>query len=104
MARTFLLMLLFLVPAPGVLAQTPESLPESSAYKGEIRRGPDGKLIVLKDSAAASVVEKPATMIVGSQEKITTITEAAKLAKDGMSSRSVPATTGGNRRCGVRTI
>ncbi|MBP8215193.1 MAG: hypothetical protein KAX66_06975 [Propionivibrio sp.] len=83
MARTFLLMLLFLVPAPGVLAQTPESLPESSAYKGEIRRGPDGKLIVLKDSAAASVVEKPATMIVGSQEKITTITEAAKLAKDG---------------------
>ena len=48
MARTFLLMLLFLVPAPGVLAQTPESLPESSAYKGEIRRGPDGKLIVLR--------------------------------------------------------
>ena len=83
MARTFLLMLFFLVQAPGTLAQVPESLPESFAYKGEIRRGPDGKLIVLKGSAAASVVERPATMIVGSQEKITTVTEAAKLAKDG---------------------
>ncbi len=83
MTRTFLLMLFFLVQAPGTLAQVPESLPESSAYKGEIRRGPDGKLIVLKGSAAASVVERPATMIVGSQEKITTVTEAAKLAKDG---------------------
>lgn len=83
MLRTLLLMLLLLVQSPGVLAQAQDSLPESSAYKGEIRRGPDGKLIVLKGAVADSVVEKQATMIVGSQEKITTITEAAKLAKDG---------------------
>lgn len=81
MVRSILLMLLFLVQSPGALAQA--SLPESSSYKGEVRRGPDGRLIVLESSSADRGAEKPATMIVGSQEKITTITEAAKLAKDG---------------------
>lgn len=83
MARIFLLIVLFLLHSPQVLAQAPESLPESSAYKGEIRRGPDGKLIALEGPSARTIAEAPATMIVGSHEKITTITEAAKLAKDG---------------------
>ncbi len=87
MIRTFLRGLLLLAASFCVEAQVPENLPISPAYKGEIRRGADGKLMVLEtgksvrgDSGEAS---SPATMFVGSQEKITTITEAAKLAHDG---------------------
>jgi hypothetical protein len=69
------------------LAQIPESIPPSPAYKGEIRRGADGKLMVVTPTettkSPADGPTKAATMIVGSQEKITTITEAAKLAQDG---------------------
>ena len=83
MVKAVFLVLLVLAPSLRVLAQVQERLPESSAYKGEIRRSADGKLIALEPSAAVGVAEKQATMIVGSQEKITTITEAAKLAKDG---------------------
>jgi len=79
---------LFLLAAPlGVLAQIPDKLPLSPTYKGEVRRGADGRLIVLDKeemlTARADGASKPATMIVGNQEKITTITEAAKQAQDG---------------------
>ena len=83
MVRAFLLLLIVVVPSLRVLAQAQENPPESSAYKGEIRRSADGKLIVLDSSPANGVAAKPATMVVGSQEKITTVTEAAKFAKDG---------------------
>lgn len=84
-----LLVLLCLAPSLSALAQVSESLPVSPPYKGEIRRDADGKLIAIDpgagsaDSPTAEAVEKPASMIVGHQEKITSITEAARLAKDG---------------------
>ncbi|MGB9356045.1 MAG: hypothetical protein WCB21_10940 [Azonexus sp.] len=70
------------------IAQTPEKLPLTSDYLGEIRRGADGKLMALPESALAD--EKPAggevrkaTMVVGPSEMVSTVTEAARLARDG---------------------
>lgn len=86
MTRYCLLCLLLCAVLPPSQAQTTDALPNSPIYKGEIRRGADGKLIVLDSEAAgrqATTPSKPATLIVGSQEKITSITEAAKLARDG---------------------
>lgn len=83
MFRVSLVVLLALVSSLGAMAQVAEKLPESSEYKGEIRRSADGKLIVLESPAMKSVAVLPATMIVGAQEKIKTIGEAANLAKDG---------------------
>ena len=63
-----------------VAAQGFEKLPVMPAYKGEIRRGPDGRLLVVpeSESRASPLAEK-----VGPQERITTITDAARLARDG---------------------
>ncbi len=87
MIRSVIACLILLTTPLCGLAQIPESIPPSSAYKGDIRRGADGKLMVVKPTEAAKPLAdgpvKPATMIVGSEEKITTITEAAKLAQDG---------------------
>ena len=88
MIRTIFVYLLLMVIAPGGWAATPESLPESSVYKGEIQRGADGKLKVQAAeasalSSAAEAAPGAATMVVGPREKITTITEAAKRARDG---------------------
>lgn len=69
------------------VAQPPVDLPAASDYRGEIRRGADGKLFVvpLAEGAAANAGEAPpkATLIVGPGEKITTITEAAAVARNG---------------------
>ncbi|MBL0209147.1 MAG: hypothetical protein IPP84_14780 [Propionivibrio sp.] len=87
MKRTFLLVLCLLTLSTFTVAQTVEQLPVSPAYKGEIRRGVDGKLIILEGTseakASADESRRPATMRVGSQERITSISEAAKLARDG---------------------
>lgn len=68
-------------------AQGNSDLPYSPDYRGEIRRGPDGKLFVVPRSAGAEerAGDGPmrATMVVGPGEKVATITEAAALAKDG---------------------
>lgn len=70
-----------------IAVQTSEQLPVSPAYKGEIRRGTDGSLVVQENATPAETLAnaraKAATMRVGSQEKISTITEAARLARDG---------------------
>jgi hypothetical protein len=88
MIRTFLVCALLLgAVSPSVLCQELNKLPPSSAYKGEIRRGTDGGLVVLEQANAASPGSdgsaKRATMRVGSRERINSITEAAKLARDG---------------------
>lgn len=87
MTRSFLLGMLLLASTQGVMAQITEKLPISPTYKGEIRRGADGRLMVLDNDEMAKArtdgASKPATMIVGGQEKINTITEAAKQAQDG---------------------
>ena len=87
MIRKFLLTLLLLATPLCSLAQLPEIVPAAPAYKGEIRRGADGKLMVVETEkplkAPADVVAPPATMFVGSEEKITTISEAARRARDG---------------------
>ncbi len=65
------------------LAQSTVALPESPDYKGEIRRGPDGKLIVVEKPLLSPAISHAATLVVGPDEAIRTITEAAKLARDG---------------------
>lgn len=71
-------------------AQAQDILPLSPAYKGEIRRDESGRLVVRTSQESASpgemgdpADERPATMIVGPGEKISTLTEAAKRARDG---------------------
>lgn len=67
-------------------AQLADKLPPAPDYLGEIRRTPDGRLQALPETTAGAVTAKamlPATMVVGPGEKITSLTEAAKLARDG---------------------
>lgn len=67
------------------LAQAVDRLPQRPDYRGEIRRGADGQLVALPEGKAVekdSVPEK-ATMVVGPGERISTLGEAARLAKDG---------------------
>jgi hypothetical protein len=94
-------------------AQTVGGLPPTSGYRGEIRRGPDGKLMALPEPpvietaplelsaplaqpapaanhpaipvAAPSAMPptRAATLVVGPGERIPTITEAARQARDG---------------------
>jgi len=67
-------------------AQPATPLPEPPEYRGEIRRAPDGRLIAVekeRPTAQSNVAARPATLIVGPQEKVTTISEAAKRARDG---------------------
>ena len=71
----------------GVLAQTGDSLPVQPNYIGEIRRGPDGRLQAVPAARPAGA-DRPAapvkaTMIVGPGEPISTLGEAARLARDG---------------------
>ena len=87
MILTFLLGLFLLASSFCAEAQAPDNLPVSPAYKGEIRRGADGRLMVLDTvepvKGSSDGAPRPATMFVGGQEKITTITEAANRARDG---------------------
>ena len=87
MIRTYFVGLLLMIISHSGLGARGDKLPESSAYKGEIQRGADGKLTVqaVESSALPSpeVSSSAATMVVGPQEKIRTITEAAKRARDG---------------------
>ena len=87
MNRFFVLGLLLCAAFPPTQAQPNDTLPTAPAYKGEIRRGANGTLIVLDtqgpDARQSTGLVKPATMLVGSQEKITTLTEASKRAHDG---------------------
>ena len=66
-----------------VLAQLPDKLPQAPDYLGEIRRAPSGELKAMPEAAQFAEAAAKATMIVGHGEKISTITEAAKLAHDG---------------------
>lgn len=73
--------------AGAVFAEAPNKLPEAPDYVGEIRRSTDGRLVAVPESepvvgkGSGEGVRK-ATMVVGSGEKITTLTEAARLARD----------------------
>ncbi len=75
--------LLLALQGAWALAQIPDKLPQAPDYLGEIRRSPSGELKAMPEAAVAKSAEVPATMLVGHGEKITTITEAAKLAHDG---------------------
>ena len=82
---TSALCLVLLAMAGGVFAQSADKLPPQQDYLGEIRRTPDGKLIAVPEAELASKksVLSPATMVVGVGEKISSLSEAARLAKDG---------------------
>lgn len=69
-------------------AQGADSLPSQPNYLGEIRRGPDGRLQAVPEArpsgpADNSMTAEKATMIVGPGERVSTIGEAARLARDG---------------------
>lgn len=69
-----------------VSAQVADKLPPTPDYLGEIRRAPDGRLQALPETVAAAATARvlaPATMIVGPGERISSISEAARLARDG---------------------
>ena len=68
-----------------VIAQSEDRLPRESAYLGEIRRGPDGKLQVMNEAPATDAAQPAAaaTLVVGPGQKVATVTEAARLARDG---------------------
>ncbi|HXE39412.1 MAG TPA: hypothetical protein VN639_13150, partial [Azonexus sp.] len=82
------LTLALFVVAGGAIAQQSDNLPPKQDYRGEIRRGPDGKLIVLPEAdlaaeQGASGAAAKVTMVVGAGERISSISEAARLARDG---------------------
>lgn len=83
----FALACLLLVVALPVATQSNDALPGQSGYRGEIRRGPDGRLTVIEKAPSGigfgAAPQKPATMLVGPGERIATISEAAKRARDG---------------------
>ena len=64
------------------LAAVDERLPDSSIYKGEIRRGPDGRLMSIESAELPGAALKAASMIVGPQEKITSISEVLGMEGD----------------------
>lgn len=74
---------LLLALAGPAMAQPFDKLPPAPDYRGEIRRAPDGRLMVAASDASAPGTILPATMIVGPGEKVTSISEAARLARDG---------------------
>src|SRR5574343_295489 len=67
----------------GAWAQSGDNLPPAPDFLGEIRRNADGQLVARPESLVASPAPVPASMLVGPGEKITTLTEAARLAHDG---------------------
>ena len=69
-------------------AQPAGELPATLDYRGEIRRGADGKLIAvpappLDETASSAPALRAATLVVGPGERISSITEAARQARDG---------------------
>lgn len=82
------LVLLMNLLAGSLSVQAQEKLPLTPDYRGEIRRGADGKLMVLPEAELATqghsgVAASKATMVVGPGEMVGTVTEAARLARDG---------------------
>ena len=76
-------LLLWLSVGSNAVAQTGDKLPPAPDYLGEIRRGADGRLLARPEAAIAIQPTVPATMVVGPGEKISSITEAARQARDG---------------------
>ena len=69
--------------SPPLAAQSADSLPPAPDYRGEIRRGADGRLNAVAAPTTQAELPARATMVVGPGERIATITEAARLARDG---------------------
>ncbi len=70
------------------MAQVGDSLPVQPNYIGEIRRGADGRLQAVPGARPTGAPDRPVapekvTMIVGPGERVSTIGEAARLARDG---------------------
>ena len=66
------------------LAGVADGLPPAPDYRGEIRRGADGRLdVVPAEAVPLPVGATAATMVVGPGERISSISEAARLARDG---------------------
>ncbi len=91
MARKLFCRILCMVIFSGsasAFAEAADKLPPQQSYLGEIRRGPDGRLMALPEAVGAAQrqtadLAAKATMVVGAGEKVSTLTEAARLARDG---------------------
>ena len=75
-------------PSSAMRALTAGELPPATDYRGEIRRGADGILIALPESSTNEPVSATAspgarTLVVGASERISSLTEAARQARDG---------------------
>lgn len=66
-----------------LLAPAADSLPPAPDYRGEIRRGADGRLGAVPEAGERADAPLRATMVVGPGEPVSSITEAARLARDG---------------------
>ncbi len=80
-------LILIILLAGNVSAQAQGNLPQAPDYRGEVRRGADGKLMLIP--APEPPAQKPsaawvpkATMMAGPGEKVGTLTEAARPASD----------------------
>lgn len=86
MYRIVICLILLGVSGGGSWAQASDALPGAPSYLGDIRRGPDGRLMVLPETVEAArdaPVLPAATMMVGPGEPVSSLVEAARLAKDG---------------------
>jgi len=86
--RDMSIVLLANLLAGSLSVQAQDKLPLTPDYRGEIRRGADGKLMVLPEAELASqkpssAVDSRVTMVVGPGEMVSTVSEAASLARDG---------------------
>ena len=66
-----------------MFALAADGLPPPPDYRGEIRRGADGRLDAVPAPITQTQPPARATMIVGPGERIDSISEAARLARDG---------------------
>ena len=90
------LFLASLLAAPPAPAQPADGLPPPPDYRGEIRRGADGHLSATPATPTASAAAPAApTMIVGPGERVASIDEAARLARDGEIIEIRPGVYGG---------
>ena len=85
MTRILIVSCLLLCASIGCQAQPVPGFPDSPTYKGDIRRNADGKLITVEQAPIGVTPDTtlPATLVVGPRERIRSITEAARIARNG---------------------
>lgn len=81
--RSCLLIVVLALLGGTAMAEDGDRLPKDAPYLGEIRRGADGKLQVVSEAPRDAQTAAAATLVVGPGQKVATVTEAARIARDG---------------------